>query len=77
MSAAVQGIQFDSAVVARVLCLDQAGVEERLQALDVEHDFVRADGERELSDGTWSVRYRFIHVFYHQTLYNCWLPPGG
>jgi tetratricopeptide (TPR) repeat protein len=69
LSAAVQGIQFDSAVVARVLSRDPAVVEERLQALDAEHDFVRAAGEREFPDGTLSVRYRFIHVFYQHDLY--------
>jgi predicted ATPase len=68
LSAAVQGLQFDSTVVAKVLSLDPADVEERLQALDGEHDFVRAAGEREFSDGTLSARYRFIHVFYQHAL---------
>jgi hypothetical protein len=75
LSAAVQGLQFDSAVVARVLSRDPAGVEERLQALDTEHDFVRAAGEREFSDGTPSVRYHFIHVCYQHALYE-WLAPS-
>jgi tetratricopeptide (TPR) repeat protein len=74
LSAAVQGLQFDSAVVAKVLSWDPAVVEERLQALDAEHDFVRAAGEREFSDGTLSVRYRFIHVFYQHALYESLAP---
>ena len=74
LSAAVQGLQFDSAVVARVLSRDPADVEERLQALDAEHDFVRAAGEREFSDGTLSVRYHFIHVLYQHALYESLSP---
>ncbi|SPF37496.1 exported hypothetical protein [Candidatus Sulfopaludibacter sp. SbA4] len=74
LTAAVQGLQFDSAVVARVLSRDPAEVEERLQALDAEHDFVRAVGEREFSDGTLSVRYRFIHLFYQHALYKSLVP---
>ncbi|MGH9888857.1 MAG: ATP-binding protein, partial [bacterium] len=55
---AVQGIVFDSAMASRVLSLEPADVEERLQRLEREHRFVRADGERECADHTWSLRYR-------------------
>ena len=65
----VQGIQFDSAVAARVLSRDPAEVEERLQELDVAHHFVRAEGEQEFPNHTFSVRYRFVHVFYQHVLY--------
>jgi tetratricopeptide (TPR) repeat protein len=65
---AVQGIVFDSAVVSRVLAIDAADVEERLQSLDRAHRFVRADAERECADHTYSVRYRFSHVFYQNAL---------
>ncbi len=74
LAGAVQGLQFDSAVVALVLSRDPADVEERLEALDAEHDFVRAVDEREFSDGTLSVRYRFIHLFYQHALYESLVP---
>jgi tetratricopeptide (TPR) repeat protein len=65
---AVQGVVFDSAVVSRVLSIEPADVEERLQTLEREHRFVRADGERESADHTWSLRYRFAHVFYQNAI---------
>ncbi|HEY9227854.1 MAG TPA: tetratricopeptide repeat protein, partial [Gemmatimonadaceae bacterium] len=66
---AVQGIVFDSAVVSRVLSIPPTDVEERLQALERAHHFVRAEGERECADNTWSIRYRFAHVFYQNALH--------
>jgi predicted ATPase len=67
--AAVQGVEFDSAVVSRVLSIDPGAVEERLQALERVHRFVHSLGEREFPDRTFSIRYRFVHVFYQNALY--------
>jgi tetratricopeptide (TPR) repeat protein len=67
--AAVQGVEFDSAVVSRVLSIDPGAVEERLQALDRVHRFVHSLGERVFPDRTFSIRYRFVHVFYQNALY--------
>jgi len=73
-AAAVQGVQFDSAVLARALAQDPADVEERLQALDTLHGFVRSVGEQEFPDRTLTVRYRFVHVFYQNALYSALTP---
>jgi predicted ATPase len=72
--AAVQGCEFDSAVVARVLGLDPAAVEERLETLDRVHGLVRLLQEQEFPDGTPSLRYQFVHVLYQNTLYGALQP---
>src|SRR5262249_39953625 len=64
LCAAVQGLQFDSAVIAQVLALDPAEVEERLQEMETIHRLVRIVGEQEFPNRTFSVRYCFVHVFY-------------
>jgi predicted ATPase len=67
--AAVQGVQFDSAVVSMALSLDPGDVEDRLQALERVHRFVHSEGETVFSERTFSSRYRFIHVFYQNALF--------
>jgi tetratricopeptide (TPR) repeat protein len=67
--AAVQGVDFDSVVVSRALAIDPAGIEERLQVLESIHRFVHLVEERAFPEGTLSARYRFLHVFYQNTLY--------
>jgi predicted ATPase len=74
-AASVQGQEFDSAVVARVLGLDAAEVEERLEVLDRVHGLVRLRREQELPDGALSLRYQFVHVLYQNALYAA-LPPS-
>ena len=69
IAASVQGYEFDSAVLARVLEMDAADVEESLEALERVHAFVRLLEEREFPDRTLTLRYRFIHVLYQNTLY--------
>ena len=66
---AVQGMQFDSAVIAQVLALDPAHLEERLRDLEAVHRFVQAREDRDLPGMPVSIRYRFIHVFYQNALY--------
>ncbi|MFO0954160.1 MAG: AAA family ATPase [Isosphaeraceae bacterium] len=68
--ASVEGVEFDSVVVADVAEADRAEVEERLQALEKVHGLVQARREREYPDGTPSVRYRFVHILYQNALYN-------
>jgi tetratricopeptide (TPR) repeat protein len=65
----VQGYEFDSAVVAEVLGIDSGEVEERLDELQRVHEFVKCVSETDLPDGTPSLRYRFVHVLYQNTLY--------
>src|SRR6266568_5005377 len=72
--ASVQGQEFDSAVVARVLSRDPAGVEERLENLEHVHAFIRPLPQRDRPSQLQSVRYRFVHVLYQNALYAS-LPP--
>ncbi|MBL8291767.1 MAG: AAA family ATPase [Bryobacterales bacterium] len=65
----VQGMEFDSAVVASVLSFDPVAVEERLAELEAVHRLVRKIGERDQPGVQLSVRYRFIHAFYQNALY--------
>jgi DNA-binding winged helix-turn-helix (wHTH) protein/tetratricopeptide (TPR) repeat protein len=67
--AAVQGYEFDSATVARVSGAAAADVEERLRSADQVHALVTLQREDELSDGTFSLVYRFVHVLYQDALY--------
>lgn len=69
VAASVQGYEFDSAVVAQVLECDAAEVEDRLDELDRVHAFVRLLGEQEFPGRTLTLRYRFVHVLYQNTLY--------
>src|SRR5262249_22134630 len=72
--ASVQGYEFDSGVVARVLDLDAADVEEQLEALDRVHALVRLRREQEFPDGTLVLRYQFVHVLYQNALYESLQP---
>src|SRR5262245_58737549 len=74
VAASVQGYEFDSAVVARVLQRDAAEVEDRLGELDRVHTFVRMVQEQEFPDRTLTVRYRFVHVLYQNVLYDSLQP---
>jgi hypothetical protein len=65
----VQGPEFDSAVVARLLGREAADVEERLDALERVHALVRLVREQTFPDGTLTLRYGFVHVLYQNALY--------
>jgi tetratricopeptide (TPR) repeat protein len=67
-AAAVQGQEFDSAVVARALEMDPTDAEERLEGLDRTCGLIRLIGDRELPDSTLTLRYRFVHVLYQNAL---------
>ena len=69
MAASVQGPEFDSAVVARLLGREPADVEERLEVLERVHYLVRLVREQAFPDGTLTVRYGFVHVLYQNALY--------
>jgi predicted ATPase len=74
MAASVQGVQFDSAVVARVLGREAADVEERLEELERVHVLVRRIREQVFPDGTLTVRYGFVHALYQNALYTSLQP---
>ena len=67
--AAVQGFQFDSAIVAQVLERDPADVEDALQSLDRVHGLVQLLREQELPSRLFSLRYQFVHVLYQNALH--------
>ena len=69
LAASVQGHEFDAAILADALQIEIADVEERLDALERVHAFVRPLGERELPDGRLSRHCRFVHALYQNALY--------
>ncbi|MEO7273735.1 MAG: protein kinase, partial [Vicinamibacterales bacterium] len=69
VAASVQGHEFDSTTISEALGMDPAEVEERLDALDRVHMFVKLVGEQEFTDRTLTLRYRFVHILYQNTLY--------
>jgi predicted ATPase len=73
-AASVQGHEFDAAVVAAILELDAAEVEERLTDLDRLHALVRLLREHDLPDRTHTLRYSFVHALYQNALYAALTP---
>ncbi len=69
VAASIQGDEFDAAVVAKTIESDVAEIEEQLEVLDRVHAFVSLEREHELPDGTLTVRYRFVHALYQNTLF--------
>jgi serine/threonine protein kinase/tetratricopeptide (TPR) repeat protein len=65
-AAAIQGIDFDSAIVASALQLDDEAVETALDRLEREHALVRFVDEAESASHEVTLRYRFAHYVYHQ-----------
>ena len=65
-AAAVQGDDFDSAVLSRVLEMDAAEVEEQLEVLDRVFALVSLVEETEMPDRTLNCRYRFAHMLYQE-----------
>jgi len=68
-AASVQGTEFHSAVLAKVLNADPAELEERLETLERVHFFVQKIGETEFPDGTLTLHLRFVHALYQNALY--------
>ncbi len=68
-AASVQGYEFDSAVVGKALNLDADDIEERLEKLERVFAFVKLTNEAEFPNQTLTLRYRFVHVLYQNTLY--------
>ncbi len=69
-AAAVQGVDFDSGMVANALQLPEADVEDRLERLEREHALVRFVEEFEAPDRSLTLRYRFAHQLYHAAFYD-------
>ena len=69
LAASVQGAEFHSAVLSKVLQKDPANVEESLDQLGRVHALIRVVGEEEFPDGTFGMRCRFVHVLYQNVLF--------
>ena len=67
--AAVQGRNFDSAVLARILSLPATEVEERLVALERCHGLARIVSEAQLPDGAKMLCCCFVHALCQSILY--------
>jgi tetratricopeptide (TPR) repeat protein len=74
LAASVQGSEFDSVVVAEAIEMDAADVEERLDALEHVHFFVRRGEEREFPDRSLTLDYQYVHVLYQNVLYDSLQP---
>jgi len=69
LAASVQGHEFDSATAGDAIEMAAAEVEERLEALERVHVFVRRGDELEFPDRTLTLRYQFVHVLYQNVLF--------
>ena len=68
-AAAVQGVDFDSAIVAHAIEADEEDVEEALDRIEREHALVRFVEEKTNPDRTVTLRFRFAHVLYQNAFY--------
>ena len=69
VAASVQGHEFDSATVSHATEMDPGDVEDRLDALERVHVFVKRVAEDEFPDRTLTLKYQFVHVLYQNALY--------
>jgi predicted ATPase len=74
LAACVQGHEFDSTTLAEVAQVDAGDVEDRLEALERVHVFVRRGDEHEFPDRTLTLKYSFVHVLYQNVLYGSLQP---
>ena len=74
VAASVQGHEFDSAIISEATEMDPADVEERLDALEHVHVFVKRIAEHEFPDMALSLKYQFVHVLYQNALYGSLQP---
>jgi DNA-binding winged helix-turn-helix (wHTH) protein len=68
-AASIQGLEFDSAVLAVVLDLDVGEIEDSLHFLEERHRIIRFIDQREFPDSTLTLRYAFSHALYQESLY--------
>jgi serine/threonine protein kinase/predicted ATPase len=73
-AASIQGFEFDAPIVARLLEMQTADVEERLDKLQRVHNLVQALPVKDLPNGARASRYRFVHIFYYRFFYDAILP---
>lgn len=68
--ASVQGDEFDSVVLSRLLDVDELELEERLQSLVRRNRLIRPVGEREFPSGDFASVYRFRHSLIQNVLHD-------
>jgi predicted ATPase/DNA-binding winged helix-turn-helix (wHTH) protein len=68
--ASVEGVEFLSTVLAKLLDSDDLKVEEQLAALAKTHRLIELRGEVELPDGVLATRYAFAHALYQNVFYD-------
>ena len=68
--ASVEGEEFLSTVLAKLLDSDDLRVEEQLAALARTHRLIELRGEEELPDGVLATRYAFAHALYQNVFYD-------
>jgi tetratricopeptide (TPR) repeat protein len=67
--ASVDGGEFDSAALSRLMAADELEILDTLETLDRQHGLVAAAGEVDLPDGDVASVYRFRHALVHTVLY--------
>lgn len=73
-AASIQGLEFDSAILAKSLDEKPEEIEGRLQLICETYGLIRRLREEEMSDGRFTVRYRFGHDFCRAVCHEA-LPP--
>src|SRR5688572_8431042 len=68
-AASVQGVEFDTVVIANALQLPEDEVEDRLDRLQREHALVKFVDEHEARDRSLTLRDRFAHQLYYAAFY--------
>src|SRR5262249_48314068 len=68
-AASVQGCEFDAAVLAAEVGLTPAAVADRPEGFGGVPALAQPLREKDGPDGTWTVRYGFVHTFYQNALY--------
>jgi predicted ATPase len=69
VTASVQGREFDSAVLASSMKMNPQDVEESLSDLHEIHGLIHPIREEQLTDGKFTVRYRFVYSFCQEACY--------
>jgi predicted ATPase len=69
-AASVQGMDFDSAILAGALNLDEEDVETRLERLEREHALVKFVRELETPNRALTLHYRFAHHMYQNACFD-------
>jgi DNA-binding winged helix-turn-helix (wHTH) protein len=67
--ASVVGVEFSAAIVAAAMGRDTSSIEAYCGSLAQQQWVLREVGLDELSDGSVSARYQFVHALYHEVLY--------